>query len=278
VELSALRWLLGYRPRQLPLRCFLIRSAGCSSAKGTASSESSNAQPSRAEALLPAGSIMLPPPDLQSLVCGACSIDTDYEPFRQPRSRSFQSQPSALTFFSCPPQTLRSCAPHISRAGDNRAAATSIACVVPALAPPTQARCFSSVTETRCHILRIKHLETAHAHDTVVVCTHGGCMMVLEAGLTGACGSAESITLIPPPLFSQFPYSTHQFLRFVFKPLTILVFSEVSLSEEAFKAVPCFCGSVWLSNDSGKLVSSKFLCPYSKYARCLRYTNARKTI
>ena len=152
--------------------------------------------------------------------------------------------------------------------------------MVPAFACPPfmRARCISSVTETRCDIPRIKHLETVHAHDTIVVCTHGGCMMVLEAGLTGACSSAESITLIPRSLFSQFPHSTHQFLCFVFKPHTALVVSEVSLSEEAFKAVPCFCGSVWLSNDSGKLVSFLFLCPYSKYARCLRYKNATNRI
>jgi broad specificity phosphatase PhoE len=29
-------------------------------------------------------------------------------------------------------------------------------------------------------------MEKVHAEDTIVVCTHGGCMVVLEAALTGA--------------------------------------------------------------------------------------------
>jgi hypothetical protein len=33
--------------------------------------------------------------------------------------------------------------------------------------------------------VRIQHMEKVHADDTIVVCTHGGCMMVLEAVLTG---------------------------------------------------------------------------------------------
>jgi len=34
---------------------------------------------------------------------------------------------------------------------------------------------------------RIEHLEKVHSQDTVVVCTHGGCMMVLHRALTGVC-------------------------------------------------------------------------------------------
>jgi hypothetical protein len=33
--------------------------------------------------------------------------------------------------------------------------------------------------------IRIKQMEKVHADETIVVCTHGGCMLVLEAALAG---------------------------------------------------------------------------------------------
>ena len=33
--------------------------------------------------------------------------------------------------------------------------------------------------------IRMKQMEKVHADETIVVCTHGGCMLVLEAALTG---------------------------------------------------------------------------------------------
>ncbi len=41
---------------------------------------------------------------------------------------------------------------------------------------------------------RVKHVEKAHLpDDTVVVCSHGGCLMVLEAALTGTPPVLRSI-------------------------------------------------------------------------------------
>jgi hypothetical protein len=43
---------------------------------------------------------------------------------------------------------------------------------------------FINCKALKCTV-RMKQIEKLHAEDTVVVCTHGGCMVVLEAALTG---------------------------------------------------------------------------------------------
>ena len=68
--------------------------------------------------------------------------------------------------------------------------------------------------------------------------------------------SAESMAPILPSLLAIPTFHTPISFSFCFQTsYTVLVFSGMSLSEESFKAVPCFCGSIWLSNDAGKLVS-----------------------
>ena len=69
----------------------------------------------------------------------------------------------------------------------------------------------SSLPHSVTTIARIKHLERLHSQDTVVVCTHGGCIMVLEAALTGKRSALHDIwaflkqisrILRPPRIFA----------------------------------------------------------------------------
>ena len=54
-------------------------------------------------------------------------------------------------------------------------------------------------------ICRIKHLEAAHSQDTVVVCTHGGCMIALRCALTGVCQALQQQSLPNAWVSSNFP-------------------------------------------------------------------------
>ena len=69
----------GASRRALVPFCTVTPSTGCSSPAAA----SAKLEPSRAEAAVPAGSIMLPPSGLQTLLGDSCLINADFAPFRR---------------------------------------------------------------------------------------------------------------------------------------------------------------------------------------------------